>query len=766
MDLWAWVNETSHALREKGDHRLADLVDAFPNLVLDLRHEEVDAAYPEALALARAAKSAWLEVFFRHWYLQSKVFLRMGASSALSEAVEALELAHRDEAKDCPQSVCVTQDLARCYGNLDGPGYVAERLAVADEALARIDPQWPCFSCISIERAGALLDQGSPGIALAYVERQRALLKEAGVEASLDFVKVHAEALVRGGRPQEALDLLSSVEANDPSESVRLNLELRRAWALASLGRFEEARERLPPMDAVLRTPDLAPAWLAALEVLIAAGEASNDARLHRGLIQLERRLVSGGAWRPAFDLARARARWAVGRGRPASAAHALAAMREALSHLKARGEAEADVERAAKELAAVQAQRPPAPAPGSPEEALEGASDDPEEALARLAPALGAWPADERIRCAAAQQLWALGHFEEAEACLRQGLEGAAADAPRVAEDLFSLLSSTGRHDEARALAEAELQRAQTVPMRALARKLLAREASRRSEPALAVEHLRQAVALAPDKDLVALLAQREREAGELESALRRLEEAVAKWPEPGDHDWERVLVATLLERWPEARASAKRLGFELEGEGPIDCVVGHCRVELAEDEGEPEILFCERTGPVTARVLSIAGPDKPQHAGDELVFVPIRIDEPPEEDSGEPPLPPIFRALKLTRPGGFRVFALEGVSPGEALVEELRQALAEAGARMVVYSDESYRLEHPAHGELVGFYARVAVPPQAPLPPIGALLESKCAGFAHPLAWPRLLELLGNTAAAHAQREEVAAYGVAPDP
>ena len=46
-----------------------------------------------------------------------------------------IEFANRDETRECPQSVCVTQDLAGCYAKLDGPGYAQERLDVARETL-------------------------------------------------------------------------------------------------------------------------------------------------------------------------------------------------------------------------------------------------------------------------------------------------------------------------------------------------------------------------------------------------------------------------------------------------------------------------------------------------------------------------------------------------------------------------------------------------------------------------------------------------------
>lgn len=66
----------------------------------------------------------------------------------------------------------MTQDLASCYANVDGPGWVEERIEVCDETLARIDPTWACFHCLSNEKAEALLDDGRGEDALAFLAEQ------------------------------------------------------------------------------------------------------------------------------------------------------------------------------------------------------------------------------------------------------------------------------------------------------------------------------------------------------------------------------------------------------------------------------------------------------------------------------------------------------------------------------------------------------------------------------------------------------------------
>jgi hypothetical protein len=162
MDIWRWVGQVGYDLRDAGHHRLAEIIDDLPPAVCYGRHEAAEAMVPEGLALARGLDLPWVEVFLRHWLAQSRLAHRRDVSSGLAEVIDLLDFAHQESARECPQSICVTQDVCIAYGALDGPGYGEERLAAAVEAMARIDVSWPCFGCISSEQASALLDLDQP----------------------------------------------------------------------------------------------------------------------------------------------------------------------------------------------------------------------------------------------------------------------------------------------------------------------------------------------------------------------------------------------------------------------------------------------------------------------------------------------------------------------------------------------------------------------------------------------------------------------------
>ena len=85
MDIWAWFGDTLDTIAET-DRGLAYRLSSLPSWVLDGRHEHVDAVVPELLAAAKRLESPWLEVFVRHWRLQSWVFQRHDISRGMPES--------------------------------------------------------------------------------------------------------------------------------------------------------------------------------------------------------------------------------------------------------------------------------------------------------------------------------------------------------------------------------------------------------------------------------------------------------------------------------------------------------------------------------------------------------------------------------------------------------------------------------------------------------------------------------------------------------
>lgn len=256
MDIWNWVEKLRADLREAGQEQSARLIDELTAYVCDLEVERAEALLPEVKALSRTLNNPWLEIFVRHWEMRNRVGNQLEGETALADAVSLFELANRDDTQACPQSVCVTQDLASCYANVDGPGWVEERIEVCDETLARIDPTWACFHCLSNEKAEALLDDGRGEDALAFLAEQEKKILAAGEEVFDSLLEMRVAILLNLGRAEQALALIGEMEEKVEGaewNNISQPRRLYKAHGLALLGRDEEALEALLPFSEIAR---------------------------------------------------------------------------------------------------------------------------------------------------------------------------------------------------------------------------------------------------------------------------------------------------------------------------------------------------------------------------------------------------------------------------------------------------------------------------------------------------------------------------------
>ncbi|MEZ4432926.1 MAG: hypothetical protein R3F65_10965 [bacterium] len=276
----------------------------------------------------------------------------------------------------------------------------------------------------------------------------------------------------------------------------------------------------------------------------------------------------------------------------------------------------------------------------------------------------------------------------------------------------------------------------------------------------------LRAEVAAAPeDTELAMALATMLGEAGERAEALAVLD-GVAARSGPGRWDVWRLIHGTLLDRWETVRDAAARLGWRLPGEGAVAGSYELVRLRIEEADGEASEVWARRTGPVSAQVLTMAGPGRPQHYLDEVVFDlrPIEegagADEDDEGDEGERAA--LYGAVAIKRRGGMVVYAVDGVHPGEDELDELLVALEEMGAEARVMSGPDYALSDPASGEARrGVYVFVAIAP-ARARALDAALSTFAERWGVPVVWPELLEALGVKKRLRAQHALMEAWGM----
>lgn len=753
MNIWAWVRSAKRELRESGNPRLAELMDKLPTAVCDNEHARADAIYPEALALARQAKHKWAEVFVRHWNLQGRILHRHEVGEWTGEAVELLDFANQEDTRDCPQSVCVTQDVVNAYSKVDGPGFAEERLAATTETLARIDPRWPCWVCISAEKCSALRDAGRLEEALAFVDAQTEAMVKAGADRAVTaLAEDKADTLVELGRYEEALLLMDTglgpaMDRNDEQERA-----IDRARVLVKLERWDEARESFPPFKEVLATPGLYRHWCEAVVGMARAEQIVNDWQLDARLEQLTAKLIEQGVRRDAIDLLFDRADLALRRKMP-HVARELIERAEALfadlnRMLDVRGDAVA-LRGRLNVADDVEFELPPTAA----QVELSG---DPEADTPMLEAALARWPDAGNLVSMLAEAHRVRRRTDAGERLLKSWL-GENEDAQLLVQLGHTLLEA-GAFEAAVQLAEEQLAKSPSDQVVAQCHWLMAR-ARKDTDPAACRAHLEEVVKRSPDATHVQMwLAEIERKAGDWAAALERLNAICAREDEAGGYDWDRLIVATLLEDWPAARDSARRIGYVLDDDDDEPIVLPGilCRLQFELPDGETQVLFARRTGPVTADVIQIR-PEPPCRYQDTVVFDATPLNEGPAE--GDTNHTWLYRVVHVVEPGGYTVHPLDGIHPGDDAVAALRNGLEVVGCATQVFSGAAYQLQHPETGEATqGLYMMCARPAAVTPELLDEALAELTQEWAHPLTWISVAEAAGNEVriAAHQKVQE----------
>ncbi|MCB9640968.1 MAG: hypothetical protein H6727_18880 [Myxococcales bacterium] len=690
MDIWRWVHDAAQYWTDENP-RLAWMIYRFPGLVVDNHHEQVDALLPEALALAKESRQPWLEVFFRHWDLQSRILKRSLVRDALPDAVDLLERAHREDARECPQSVCVSQDICVAYGKADGAGYAEERLKVSRETLDRITPAWPCWRCICGEYAGALLDLERYEEALDFVDEQVLAIQQAGGDDNRDSLRGSVvSALVGLGRLEEALAFNEQAEHEALGDSYLLSKSIDQARLLAKLGRWEEARDVLPPWEDVEGVGSDYLGWCEAVYLLAREKELQRPAV--PPLAKAYQQLFSQGVNRDSLDIAL----WSgelLCLGEHLLLAEQVLEDAEAIfQELVAPLGADKKIDAFRQQILAAKAEEPV-----FTEEDLDAlmAEVDAGQAIhaVSLLRAFAAFP--ERWELVEAMcSLWE--RYEMHHRALA-ALEHYCAQHPQEGQAIFALASLLSEQGQERAFLSF-CQRFSSAEDVFLSSGILALQAQwyeKKGEISKAIEYAVDSLELAWRGDLAFTLAAWLRQEGNLEEALAILEQAEEHEPDDQSYVWQRMLVGTRLERWDVVRDAGEKLGFSVPDEiGYTWGEGGLCRVWF-EEEGRTYVAM--RMGPVTASVLELATFDEIQHMDDLVTIeIPALNWEAIEEAEGDPDaqILPHFRVDKVIRSGGFQVFDIDGVHPGEDALMELRERLGSLGCAFQPRSGEQYAL------------------------------------------------------------------------
>ena len=747
VDIWAWVGGTQRELHEAGNTGLAMALGDVPAQALEGRFTQLDVVAPAIAQHAETLEKPWLEFFARYWHLLGRVGDRAIGAAALEDAVALADFAQRDDVSDCPAALGAVEVLAMTQANTDGPGYAETRLAALGAVLDGVGPESLAFSGLATQYVAALIDAGQAAEAVAYAEAAVERLRGAGREASWELGAASARALLAAGRADDALAALDASTGFKPDDPVAKGRRetLLKSQVLATLGRIPEAVEALPDLDVI---GDHAREWVEwARTVGMLTEGIANTWQLGRILRQWISYFESVGGHRARFELALTAGHLAVAR-QGLWQARLLADYAEAaIASLRA---TEGLAERVAELRAAADAAKELAP-PGPRDElvayfdAADGSTADPERWVGWL------WPLSGTDLEATRRHTTTLGFLGYApvgadlywKTIVEDGDPAAAGD-----DDisyLTGLLIEAGQDERVETLA-ARLPEIRSHL--ALARLHRARE--RWEQTAAEAE---QAVAHGSGLEARRLWSGAVQQLGDNSKAAEILKPLLDSGEGEEEDVWRLIVLSTAVEDWATVRAAGAKLGMPIEpGEGPIEEEWHLVRVILPAPDGSQREVLAVRTGPATAR-LAIPQPRGMEYnAGDVVVIDPRPLEPIPENEQERESFVIPFAGVTMLRPGGYTSWFFDGAAPSEDEWAEFNEVLAERGWPMWVYSDENYRVTHPATGEqLPGVFGWIAIPPTVRPAELDAVLDDVTEQWSHPLAWLDLAREVGIEAERH---------------
>ena len=769
MDIWQWVHDYHDALDGTEHERLVELMDDLSSYTCANQHTKVDAIYPEALQAARAQGNPWAEVYVRHWYLQSQVLHRCNGQGMLDEAVDLLAFSSQETTKDCPQSICVVQDLASCYTATDAPGFLPEIEAVCQENIDRINPTWPCYECITEEHLAALNSVGEHQKALALESERKAAMVAAGSDHKAEpFARQKTVALAGLGEYRQALDIIS--EASNWGGGLSFIQDKKSLTALchALLGEYDKAQAASLSFDEVLSAHQHFVNYSQLRYLLVKADAQPNDSELNRQFNIMVEKMLAHGAIRDSLKICHWQAELALMRDDLFTVGRCIAIIEDTIGKLNKDLGAQAELDALRQRYMDCQQQSPLM----SQQDITDLIEADNLPALSTLEAAATSYEDDERIVQAYVQALAQNGYFELMTTVVdtRFGKQGLSYEMLRSYCSILlehKLFSAFDGLLDGLALDELDEDLRQCMLFYSVRRYF-----DNDAQKALAFSE--QFLVQQPHyTDVLA-------GAGELSTRLNQYTQAVDYYQRAIDsldepfkpYWWDMLVPATINGDWAVVRQAAKALELDLVDEsGPVNEDWGPVRLKL--DNDEQDIVYARRLGPVHAKVTTVGHFYDDQFLDDVVVFdaAPLNaLDQQDEEGNAcdsEGAMTHLFKAIHTIEKGDWFFLSFDGVYPSDAEWQALEKAVTEAGFGLHVMSNENYEVyvetdDCEEEETMRGIYGLMTVPGQMPLASVKQMLMDLTADYQHPLAFSSLAKALGCPEFLASQLAIIERYGL----
>jgi tetratricopeptide (TPR) repeat protein len=771
MDIWAWVEDRYDELYDNGNARLADLLYDIPSLVCDDEAEAADQKINEALALAQSIDDKWVEVFLRHWRLQSKILKNYDVRGMLPEAVALLDFAHTEETKGCPQRICAVQDLAAGYGIKDGIGYVEERVSVARETLAEINGSWPCYKCIGSELLDALLDGGRYKEALyelSKMDREMAVSEDADA-SEITFSR--CRAYLGLDDLDKAWALIEKAYNACGGESYKRHQKLLKTLVLCRQEKWDDAFNECPSFEDAMLAATYYDDWTHCKYLMVCARKETNTEELRRQFHQMVTDLIKKDANRKAIIILERLIKLCVAANAKLRAQLSLEAIEGLLprlhkdlgateTHQRLCQQVEAMDDTAANDFDSVDA-------------LLEHQFEDEDSAYQSYLAAKGKWPTSADVVVGLSQIL--VRHFDSDKAfgILQSAYESLPSDAvlehsygeAYIAKHGFQEYQKNFPMDDLGTLVENAVWNRGFLHVRYL----------EGHDPAQVLTILRQIQKYwADDLYLLGEVARILIKLGEYEAALKEHQRRVSLDPDDANHKWDLLISASLTGEAEIVCDTASELDMSVNAEGYFDTDKRpNIRLRMSLPDGGDEICFAVRNGPVTARITSISRiEDGYQFYDHEVVFDPLPLNVLDQKDDEGYPCDSegnytlLYPHVGTRETPKYDVFPIDGFHPGDDLIADLREKIEAAGFVFSRRSSDDYQLrwgydsDDPKQASAIYIYILMSQEHKKEL--LSDLLKEFAQGLKKPLVWLELAEAIGDDALVITQREICQKYNI----
>jgi len=767
--MWSWVHKVEYDLREQGNIQLADAIDNISSYTCADEHDKVDAIFPEALSLAKKENNPWIEIFIRHWHLQSQVLHRHNVKGLVNEAIDLLEFSSREDTKDCPQSICVVQDLANTYAKKDGPAFVDERVAVSLETFEKITPAWPCYDCIGSEYISALIDSGNLEKALEEISnRRREIIKANAKDVSTPFIFDEVRVLMLQEKYQQAEQAMRAAENPYAGQSFIREKASLIALTLAYQGKFEQAKEYVLPIEEVMKAHSHYVYWCEYkyLESINELVEDFQESNYHFNVIL--RNLITNGVQRDTLKVLAWQIEMAIRFDNLFSAEQALIRAKKIISELrKDLGATEQflDLERqylTSKELSASNLNITEQDLVDEIESIPSGIP------ISRLKSASEKFPENQKIQLSLFDSLVSNEYPELALELSNKHLKDNL-DNPGWLNRHGHLLIDKQHFDEF----DQSFIDGRFNDFSEDSRLIYFWLSSRRflqDDPYQSLTLVQQLLDIKPDSHNAL------QRAAYLCDKLEKYQLAQNYWDRLIGMDeenqyfhWDKLVSATLDENWKSVRESCEVLSIELEvsqednqeenielnlDSKRVEQYMGDIRVQIPDSNGNLVNILAKRIGPVEAIISGIRSIEKEQFVGSRIVFSAYPLNQLDQEDEegyrcdSEGYYTYLYPHFKTTEKGEQFIFDFDGVRPSKNKWDELLTKLHSLDIALSVRSSDEYTISRvSSNEELEGIYSYIACPKHIDLNQLNSLLLNWSNELEHPFIWPMLLEKIADT-------------------